>query len=127
MAEGAYDDRKRGDLDLEIGRLRTEIRELEHDLRSYMDAAIGYLNELEAIRAVVNEQAHEDALWFQPRSVPEHILQDSLRRLHAVIEGKTPEQCAIKIVTDHRVEFAKVFADLAEIRAALRGNPKVGD
>ena len=49
-----------------------------------------------AIRAVVNEQAEDDGLWFIAETCAEAYLQHELRRLHAVIEGKTPEQCAIE-------------------------------
>ncbi len=53
------------------------------------------VNEAE-IRAVVNEQAEDDGLWFVPETITEDYLQRALRRLHAVIEGKSPEQCAIE-------------------------------
>jgi hypothetical protein len=49
-----------------------------------------------AIKAVVDEQADDDGLWFIPVTITEDILQKALRRLHAVIEGKTPEQCAME-------------------------------
>lgn len=47
-----------------------------------------------AIKAVVDEQAKDDGLWFFAETCAEAYLQQELRRLHAVIEGKTPEQCA---------------------------------
>lgn len=43
---------------------------------------------------VVNEQAAEPMLWFIPQTPGEEILQLALRRLHAAVEGKSPEQCA---------------------------------
>ena len=49
-----------------------------------------------AIKAVVAEQVDDDGLWFVARTVTEDYLQRALRRLHAVIEGKTPEQCALE-------------------------------
>jgi hypothetical protein len=49
-----------------------------------------------AIKAVVDEQANDEGLWFVPTTITEDILQRALRRLHAAIEGKSPEQCAIE-------------------------------
>ena len=45
---------------------------------------------------IVNEQAADESLWFQPVHITEAILQKALRRLHAAIEGKDPEQCALE-------------------------------
>ena len=38
------------------------------------------------LRALVNEQAEDDGLWFIARTAPEAYLQQELRRLHAAIE-----------------------------------------
>jgi len=46
-----------------------------------------------AIKALVEEQANDDGLWFQAETCAEAYLQQELRRLHATIEGKSPEQC----------------------------------
>jgi len=40
------------------------------------------------IRAVVDEQAEDEGLWFVARTAPEAYLQQELRRLHRVIEDK---------------------------------------
>jgi hypothetical protein len=50
----------------------------------------------ETIKAVVEEQANDEGLWFQAETAAEAYVQTALRRLHAAIEGKTPEQCAIE-------------------------------
>jgi len=42
---------------------------------------------------IVNEQAKDEGLWFNAQTAPEAYLQAALRRLHAAIENKTPEQC----------------------------------
>lgn len=42
---------------------------------------------LAAIRAVVDEQAEDEGLWFVSESISEAYLQQELRRLHAVVEG----------------------------------------
>lgn len=47
-----------------------------------------------AMHAVVDEQAEDEGLWFQPTTITEDILQKALRRLHEAAEGKTAEQCA---------------------------------
>lgn len=49
---------------------------------------------MEDPKAVVNEQADDWGLWCDPVSIVEDMLQKALRRLHAAVEGKTPEQCA---------------------------------
>jgi hypothetical protein len=43
---------------------------------------------------IVNEQAEDERLWFIPVYATEAILQQALRRLHAAVEGKSPEECA---------------------------------
>jgi hypothetical protein len=45
-------------------------------------------------RKVVDEQAQDETLWFQPQYITEDVLQRALRRLHEVIEGKTWQECA---------------------------------
>jgi hypothetical protein len=40
------------------------------------------------LRAVVDEQAEDEGLWFIARTAPEAYLQAALRRLHELIEGK---------------------------------------
>ena len=42
---------------------------------------------LAAIRALVDEQAEDEGLWFQARTAPEAYLQQELRRLHALVES----------------------------------------
>jgi hypothetical protein len=64
------------------------IRLAEAALRGQMDEA--------AIKAVVDDQANDDGLWFIPVTITEDYLQRALRRLHAAIEGKSPQQCAIE-------------------------------
>lgn len=53
----------------------------------------------EAIKAVVDEQAEDEGLWFVPQTITEDYLQRALRKLHAVIEGKSSEQCAREALT----------------------------
>jgi hypothetical protein len=48
----------------------------------------------QAVKAVVAEQAEDAGLWFIAATEPEAYLQQALRRLHAVIEGKSPSECA---------------------------------
>lgn len=38
-------------------------------------------------RAVVEEQAEDEGLWFVAQTAPEGYLQAALRRLHAAVEG----------------------------------------
>lgn len=42
----------------------------------------------DAVRALVNEQANDDGLWFHATRITEAYLQQELRRLHAAIEGE---------------------------------------
>lgn len=43
---------------------------------------------IEDPRAVVDEQACDEGLWFLPQTITEAILQRALRRLHAAVEGE---------------------------------------
>ena len=51
-----------------------------------------------AIRAVIEEQANDEGLWFRAETCAEAYVQTALRRLHAVIEGRSPEECATKCI-----------------------------
>ncbi len=63
-------------------------------------ALIAWIEALEArqvkLEAVVAEQAADDGLWFQAQTAPEAYLQQALRELHEIIEGKTSVECAEK-------------------------------
>lgn len=54
----------------------------------------------EDVQSVVAAQANDAGLWFAPRTPGEDILQRALRRLHAAVEGKSSEQCAIEALSD---------------------------
>lgn len=49
---------------------------------------------LTAMEAEVNEQAEDECLWCIPGTIVEDHMQRALRRLHAAIEGKSPDECA---------------------------------
>jgi hypothetical protein len=53
------------------------------------------------------EQAQDDGIWFIPETAAEAYLQQELRRLHALIEGKTPDECARETVKgiESRLKF----------------------
>jgi hypothetical protein len=53
----------------------------------------------EALR-VVAEQSEEEYLWFIAKTPGEEILQIALRRLHAAVEGKSQEECAIAALSE---------------------------
>ena len=42
---------------------------------------------IEDAKAVVEEQAEDEGLWFFAKTAPESYLQAALRRLHAAVEG----------------------------------------
>lgn len=44
----------------------------------------------DAVRALVDEQAEDEGLWFIATTMPEAYLQQELRRLHALIEAAVP-------------------------------------
>lgn len=54
----------------------------------------------EDAKGVVAEQANDDSLWFVAQTPGEDILQRALRRLHAAVEGKSPEQCAVEALSE---------------------------
>lgn len=60
-------------------------------LTAERDAAQSKL--VEAV-AIVNEQANDDGLWFIEQLASEAYLQQALRRLHAAIEGISPDDSA---------------------------------
>jgi hypothetical protein len=55
---------------------------------------------LKEARKVVDEQAKDEGLWFDAVYITESMLQQALRRLHAAVEGKTPEEIARAILKD---------------------------
>ena len=48
------------------------------------------------IHAVVEEQAKDEALWCYCDRISEAYIQQELRRLHEIIEGKPKEKAALK-------------------------------
>ena len=53
-----------------------------------------------AVKALVDEQANDEGLWFEAETCAEAYLQQALRKLHAVIEGKPPEDCAVSTIVN---------------------------
>ena len=47
-----------------------------------------------AAKGVVEEQARDCRLWHQPERITEATLQNELRRLHAAVEGVSPDDLA---------------------------------
>lgn len=52
------------------------------------------------IKAVVDEQASDEGLWFIPQTCAEDYLQRALRRLHETIEGRTAAECAMALLEE---------------------------
>jgi uncharacterized protein (DUF433 family) len=46
----------------------------------------------EELRALVEEQAEDEGLWFETKSITEALLQQELRKLHAAVEKYLTEQ-----------------------------------
>jgi hypothetical protein len=60
------------------------------------DATIkGLRRQLAEIEAVVDQQANDEGLWCEAGTCAESYIQQALRRLHAAIERKSPDDCAI--------------------------------
>lgn len=57
--------------------------------RGYEDGYDLALARLASIQALVDEQAEDDALWFDTAAITEAYFQQELRRLHAAIEAVT--------------------------------------
>ena len=55
----------------------------------------------ERLREAVNSQAEDEGLWFEAKTAPEAYLQQELRRLHEIIEGKTGDECAREVVAGY--------------------------
>lgn len=54
---------------------------------------------LKEVEALVAKQAEDAGLWFNAQYITEAGLQEALRQLHAVIEGKSPEKCARAVLS----------------------------
>ena len=54
------------------------------------------MTDIRRILAVMERQADDPGLWFKAETCAEAYLQQALRDLHAAIENKTPEQCAVE-------------------------------
>lgn len=50
-------------------------------------AGVSVVIDIEALRALVAEQAKDPGLWFIAETAPEAYLQEALRALHRAIEG----------------------------------------
>jgi hypothetical protein len=48
--------------------------------------------------ALARQQAEDPGLWFEAETCAEAYLQQELRKLHAAIEGKSPNQCAKQVL-----------------------------
>lgn len=48
------------------------------------------------LRKIIDEQAEDAMLWCNPATAVGVALQRALRRLHAALEDKSPEQCALE-------------------------------
>jgi hypothetical protein len=78
---------------------------------------------IETILKLVEEQAKDEGLWFIPQTAPEAYLQQELRKLHAAIEGKIPEQCAREVLAKWAgPEIERLRAALNSIKYIARGN-----
>ena len=50
--------------------------------------------------AVVKSQAEDAGLWFIAKTATEAYLQQELRKLHAAVEGRSPQRCAEKFLME---------------------------
>jgi DNA-binding PadR family transcriptional regulator len=73
---------------VEIDRLREEVRGLNANAYNLTERGDKYLRELAEARALCAEQAEDEGLWFVAETAAEAYLQAALRRLHAVVEGE---------------------------------------
>jgi len=64
--------------------------EINHDM--LLESLVDFWNtrepqqQLDTIKRLVNEQAEDEGLWFNPKYITEDYLQQALRHLHYVIE-----------------------------------------
>jgi hypothetical protein len=65
------------------------------------DTCVVWVQRMSAAEKIVAEQANDERLWFRPAYITEDYLQKELRRLHAAIEGKSPEECAAAVLQPH--------------------------
>jgi hypothetical protein len=86
----------------EIERLRTQIEILQRANR-FLSEQVASAHEPGAC-AVVNEQAEDEGLWFQPVYASEAYLQAALRRLHAAVEGASRDASSDVHIQLHKCE-----------------------
>ncbi len=48
----------------------------------------GIIETFEFVKKMVKEQAEDEGLWFEAQTASEAYLQQELRRLHRLIEGR---------------------------------------
>lgn len=66
-----------------VERAADALREMAVNLRDAADCFF-----LSEARAIAEQQAEDDGLWFVARTAPEAYLQAALRKLHAAVEGE---------------------------------------
>lgn len=75
------------------------------------------------VRALVNQQAEDEGLWFEAKTAPEAYLQAELRKLHAVIEAEGPHPLPLpSLACDHSFEFSSDI-DEPEMKCDKCGEP----
>lgn len=74
----------------ELDRIKKRIMSAHEERRLdflLITVVCGLIHNLERIMDVVDEQAKNEGLWFNTTSITEAYLQQSLRKLHEVIES----------------------------------------
>lgn len=100
-----------------------------HDrLADNHEGAADDVEKVARISAIVDEQANDPGLWFQAETAAEAYVQQALRRLHAAIEGKTPDECARAALSalggwNEAVEAAAQIAENHRL-AHAKGGPR---
>lgn len=71
----------------ELAKVREELEGERNRRRILARHNQRHVAQLDELLAAVKEQADNEGLWFEARTMPEAYLQQELRRLHALIEG----------------------------------------
>ena len=118
-----------------IDDLLQRIEELEADItKSRADAETlvkrskwDYPKPDSAIRQVVDEQANDEGLWCETKYASEAYLQQALRKLHEVIEGKSAEDCAKAVLAKPDSRYVLIRREIAiECVSQLWSNENTG-
>lgn len=81
-----------------IKRLEADLETWEYRWRDEEARATTAEAALREVKALVDQQAEDDGLWFHAETAAEAFVQRELRKLHAAVDGVSPQEIARDII-----------------------------